>query len=181
MFPPQMVASLIWGYLLFASTTAHAQRFRNAANARVAGGFPLDIMWDSTTFATASTIGVTASANSAASGVASTAVANITTNPIFVATNIRTPSASLATTASHQTVSQATALHTTRVFSSLSSRTTTARGSPTSIRKRAANPECLKTVELSCLNLAANCLSAVNFGVCQTGRFYSTILISPYA
>ena len=37
-------------------------------------------------------------------------------------------------------------------------------GSPT-VQERAANPACLKTVELSCLNLAANCITSVNSGV----------------
>ncbi|KAK6995951.1 hypothetical protein R3P38DRAFT_3222899 [Favolaschia claudopus] len=35
-------------------------------------------------------------------------------------------------------------------------------------RKRAAIPACLKTVELSCLNLAANCIDSVNAGNVNT-------------
>lgn len=40
-------------------------------------------------------------------------------------------------------------------------------GSPT-VQERTVNPACLKTVELSCLNLAANCLNSVNSGVCAS-------------
>ncbi|KAK6995928.1 chitin synthase [Favolaschia claudopus] len=46
--------------------------------------------------------------------------------------------------------------------------TSPAVGMATVPRKRAAIPACLKTVELSCLNLAANCIDSVNAGNVNT-------------
>lgn len=44
--------------------------------------------------------------------------------------------------------------------------------------KRAAIPQCLKTVELSCLNLAANCIDTVNVDVNLSSHHYEEILIT---
>lgn len=43
---------------------------------------------------------------------------------------------------------------------------------PTIPAKRAAIPACLKTVEVSCLNLAANCIDTVSYSVSLSSSFH---------
>ncbi|KAJ7310018.1 hypothetical protein DFH08DRAFT_1049527 [Mycena albidolilacea] len=68
------------------------------------------------------------------------------------------------TTASSATTDVSRGPSSSNSFSASPSTITSSLGARPPVQKRAAIPACLKTVELSCLNLAANCIDTVNSG-----------------
>ncbi|KAG9220272.1 hypothetical protein CCMSSC00406_0006337 [Pleurotus cornucopiae] len=153
------VAVLLWGSLLYAGVPGYAQRIRNQGNARVANGhqFPSEIIYPTTVPAAAPTLGsidsVTVPVSSASSSISSPSIAPSSIFP----SAINGSSISTSVSSSTSSVSQSTSL----LPSNQTSTTDMTAPTTTSLERRDANPACLDSVEVSCYNLAANCIDSI--------------------